>query len=252
MKYTNEKIIERIESGENLKYLLFWGHQKSGQITKSCFSQWYESEFEVNGIKYLTAEHYMMAEKALLFGDKKNHQKIIESEKAGEVKEFGRKVQNFNQRVWEENRFEIVVRGNFHKFSQNEELSEFIKNTKDQILVEASPVDKIWGIGLAQNDENAEIPYFWNGLNLLGYALMEARDILNKIEKFKLLENPVLPPWLAHPEIDRYSIGWRMGYGEEHIDNLYEYLDKITETERIIYELTFPENEEWKNWYKNG
>ncbi|MFD0862546.1 NADAR family protein [Sungkyunkwania multivorans] len=252
MNYTNEKIIERIESGENLKYLLFWGHQKSDRITKSCFSQWYESEFEVNGIKFLTAEHYMMAEKALLFGDKEIYQEIIESEKAGKVKELGRKVKNFNQRIWEENRFEIVVRGNFHKFSQNTELSDFLKSTNDRILVEASPVDKIWGIGLAQNDENAEIPYFWNGLNLLGYALMETRDILNKIGEFKPLKNSVLPPWLAHPEIDRYSIGWRMGYGEEHIDNLFAYLDKITDTERIIYELTYPENEEWKDWYKNG
>ena len=252
MNYTNEKIIERIESGENLKYLLFWGHQKSDRITKSCFSQWYDSKFEVNGIKFLTAEHYMMAEKALLFGDKVIYQEIIKSEKAGKVKELGRKVKNFNQRVWEENRFEIVVRGNFHKFSQNPELSEFLKNTNDRILVEASPVDKIWGIGLAQHDENAEIPYFWKGLNLLGYALMETRDILNKIGEFKPLENSVLPPWLAHPEIDRYSIGWRMGYGEEYIEILFEYLDKLTDNERIIYELTYPENDEWKDWYKNG
>tara|TARA_Y100001972_G_scaffold128868_1_gene192296 strand:- start:2802 stop:3560 length:759 start_codon:yes stop_codon:yes gene_type:complete len=251
MKYSNEKIIERLESGENLKYLLFWGHQKSDRITKSCFSQWFESEFEVNGIKYLTAEHYMMAEKALLFGDNEIHQKIIESEKAGKVKELGRQVKYFNQGVWEENRYEIVIRGNFHKFSQNPDLSEFLINTKDRVLVEASPVDRIWGIGLAQNDDNAEIPYFWNGLNLLGYALMETRDILNEIEAFKMLDNPILPPWLAYPDLDRNSIGWRMGYGENHLIELSEYLESLTETERKIYQLTYPESGEWKNWYEN-
>lgn len=251
MNYTNEKIIERLESGENLKYLLFWGHQKSDRITKSCFSQGYESEFEVNGIKYLTAEHYMMAEKALLFGDKEIYQQIIESEKAGKVKELGRQVRYFNQRVWEKNRFEIVVRGNFHKFGQDPELSHFIKNTGDGILVEASPVDNIWGIGIAQNEENAETPYFWNGLNLLGYALMETRDILNEIGDFKILENPVLPPWLAYPEIDRYDIGWRMGYGEDHIIKLGGYWDRLSKTEKRIYQLSYPEHGEWKDWYDN-
>ena len=179
MKYSNEKIIERLEAGENLQFLLFLGHQKSEQISKCCLSQWYESKFEVNGIKYHTAEHYMMAEKALLFEDKQIYEQIITSAKSGKVKELGRKVRNFNQGIWEENRFEIVVRGNFYKFRQNKELSRFLKNTNDRVLVEASPVDSIWGIGLAQNDENAKIPYFWNGLNLLGYALMETRDLLN-------------------------------------------------------------------------
>ena len=193
----------------------------------------------------------MMAEKALLFGDKEIYEQIIESEKAGKVKELGRQVKHFNQRIWEENRHEIVVRGNFHKFSQNPELSEFLRNTKDRVLVEASPIDRIWGIGLAQNDENVEIPYFWNGLNLLGYALMETRDILNKIGKFKPLENPVLPPWLAYPELDKNSIGWRMGYGENHIIELSKYLESLTEPEKKIYQLTYPAIGEWKNWYEN-
>lgn len=251
MNYTNEKIIERFESGENLKFLLFWGHTKSDLITKSCFSQWYESNFEVNGIEYQTAEHFMMAEKALLFNDKNIYEQIIKSSKAGKVKELGRQVKNFNQRIWEENRFEIVVRGNFHKFSQNPKLSEFLRNTNDRILVEASPVDNIWGIGLAQNNEDAENPYFWNGLNLLGYALMETRDILNEIGEFKTLENPILPPWLAYPEIDKYSIGWRMGYGETHIIELSKYLANLSESEKRIYELTYPETGEWKGWYND-
>jgi len=69
MNYSNEKIIEQIESGDNLKYLFFWGHTSSNEISKSCLSQWYDSKFVVNDVEYLTAEHWMMAEKALLFED---------------------------------------------------------------------------------------------------------------------------------------------------------------------------------------
>ena len=249
MNYTNEKIIERFESGEKLKFLLFWGHSKSDRLTKSCFSQWYESKFEVNGIEFLTAEHFMMAEKALLFNDKEIYNQIIKSSKAGKVKELGRQVQHFNQQIWEENRFEIVVRGNFHKFSQHFELSEFLKNTNDRVLVEASPVDNIWGIGLAQDNEDAEKPYLWKGLNLLGYALMETRDILNEIGEFKPLENPTLPPWLAYPEIDKYSIGWRMGYGETHMMDLNKYWKNLNDTDKRIYQLTYPARGKWKDWY---
>ncbi len=179
MKYTNEKIAERFELGEKLKFLLFWGHTKSEIVSKSCFSQWYESKFEVDGIVFSTAEHWMMAEKALLFDDQEIYQEIIKSTKPGKVKDLGRRIQNFNQERWLENRFDIVVRGNVHKFSQNPDLLAFLKNTNDRILVEASPVDFIWGIGMAQDNRDAECPLKWNGLNLLGYALMEVRDLLS-------------------------------------------------------------------------
>jgi hypothetical protein len=80
---------------------------------------------------------------------------------------------------------------------------------------------------------------------------METRDILNEIGEFKTLENPILPPWLAYPEIDKYSIGWRMGYGETHIMELSKYLDSLSESEKRIYELTYPETGEWKGWYND-
>ncbi len=252
MNHTTEHLLERIEAGEHLKFLFFWGHRKSTTITKSCFSQWYESKFVVNGIEYQTAEHYMMAAKAQLFGDKDIYQQIIESDNAAKAKALGRKVKGFSQRVWEEHRFQIVVRANFHKFSQNQQLANFLINTKQRILVEASPVDNIWGIGLAQDSKNAQHPSRWNGLNLLGYALMETRDILNKMAKFKKLHKPVLPPWLAYPEIQRYSIGWRMGYGEDHIFKLVDYLDGLTASERITYEMTYPEPPDWNGWYEKG
>lgn len=250
MKYTNEKIIERIESGENLKYLLFWGHEKTERITKSCFSQWFDSEFYVDGIKYYNAEQYMMAKKALLFNDIEIYNQIIITSKPGKVKVLGRQVKNFNQQFWEDNRFDIVVSGNFHKFSQNIDLGNFLKNTHDRIIVEASPVDRIWGIGLAQNHVNSEAPYFWKGLNLLGYALMNVRDILNEIGVFKPLNKPILPPWLAYSEKERNSIEWRMEIGETHLMKLKKYLDNLTKSEMRIYQLTYPAIGKWKGWYE--
>jgi len=180
MKYTTSWLIDRLRKGEIPKYLFFWGHQpsKSGEITASCFSQWWVSEFAEDGISYKTAEHWMMAQKALLFDDQETFYKIIEAKTPGAVKAFGREVKNFENSVWEEKRFDIVVKGNFYKFSQNPDLKEFLHNTNDRIIVEASPVDNIWGIGLVADDEKARSPETWQGLNLLGFALMEVRDML--------------------------------------------------------------------------
>ncbi|MCC4213719.1 NADAR family protein [Leeuwenhoekiella parthenopeia] len=174
----NAQLIKLFDSGENLKFLFFWGHQKSDSVTKSCFSQWYEISFEIEGVTYHNAEQFMMAQKALLFKDHDIYNQIISSTKPGKVKELGRQVRNFDQQVWEDRRYDIVVRGNYHKFSQNKELSTFLINTNDRILIEASPVDTIWGIGLAQDDERVLNPNLWKGQNLLGYALMEVRDQL--------------------------------------------------------------------------
>ena len=183
MKYTLESIIEKHEKSEKLKYLFFWGHSKNGnEITKSCFSQWYESPFEVEGVVYKTAEHWMMAKKAELFGDTEILEKIIQSKTPAEAKKLGRKVKNFDNDVWNENRCEIVVEGNRHKFTQNPEFKEFLLNTGSRILVEASPVDAIWGIGMAKDHKDIYNPSAWKGENLLGFALMEVRDLLNENE----------------------------------------------------------------------
>lgn len=182
MKYTVKSIIKKHKNEERLKYIFFWGHRKrkDGQINQSCFSQWWEADFEVDGITYQTAEHWMMAGKAKLFDDDEIFQKIIECESPAEAKKLGRKVRNFDNEKWLENRYEIVKKGNFYKFAQNEELKEFLLNTGERILVEASPVDPIWGIGLAQDAKGIENPETWKGLNLLGFALMEVRDELSE------------------------------------------------------------------------
>lgn len=180
MKYTIESIQKEFKQGKNLKYLFFWGHQpsKDGSITKSCFSQWWICDFEIDGEKYHSAEQYMMAEKAKLFGDHEIRKQILEAKHPKQAKSLGRMVQGFKEEIWSDNCFDIVRRGNLAKFSQNKELFEFLVNTKQRVLVEASPVDKIWGIGLAADHDNIENPLIWNGKNLLGFALMEVRDEL--------------------------------------------------------------------------
>lgn len=173
-----ENLRSRFNRGERLKYVFFWGHQpsKNGDITAACFSQWYGATFVVDGERYPTAEHFMMAEKAALFGDQDARARILKAPNPGAAKALGREVLGFDEALWVENRFDIVVRANRHKFEQNPDLQQFLLGTGSRILVEASPVDRIWGIGLAQDDEKASNPNLWRGLNLLGFALMQVRD----------------------------------------------------------------------------
>lgn len=180
MKYSNEFIQERYNRGEVLKFLFFWGHQpnKDGSIGKSCFSQWWKSEFIIDGVLYKTAEHYMMAEKARLFKDEEVLLRIIETIHPHDAKKLGREVKGFDPIIWNEHKFKIVCKGNLAKFSQDKQLEEFLLNTKDRIIVEASPRDRIWGIGMGQSNEKAMNPNLWRGHNLLGYALMEVREQL--------------------------------------------------------------------------
>lgn len=183
--YNIDWLIEKFDTGEKVKYLFFWGHtQPPGEdVGKFIFSQWFELAFEVGGIVYKTAEHWMMASKALLFEDPETFSKIIASNTPGEAKKLGRLVRNFNEEKWLHNRMDIVVKGNIQKFGQNPKAKEYLLNTKDRVLVEASPRDQIWGIGISQNNEGVENPYNWRGQNLLGFALMEARDFLARSSK---------------------------------------------------------------------
>lgn len=180
MKYNIQWLLEKHQQEERLKYLFFWGHTpaKDGSINKSCLSQWWQSSFTVEGIEYQSTEHYMMAGKAKLFNDTEMLEEILQSQSPAEAKKLGRKVKGFTEKEWLANRYEIVKQGNLHKFSQDEELKNFLKNTQNRILVEASPYDNIWGIGLTKDAKNVENPETWRGLNLLGFALMEVRDEL--------------------------------------------------------------------------
>ncbi|MBK1894782.1 NADAR family protein [Chryseobacterium paridis] len=180
MKYNLQNTIERFQTEEQLDFLFFWGHSTKDKITKSCFSQWFPAQFEENGVLYRTAEHYMMAEKARLFNDNEIRTLIIEINDPKEAKSLGRKIKNFDHQIWDERKYEIVKRGNLLKFSQNADLREFLLSTDQKVIVEASPYDTIWGIGMLESDPKAKNPNQWRGENLLGFALMEVRDELRK------------------------------------------------------------------------
>lgn len=177
---SKETLIAAIDAGLKPKYLFFWGHQikDKSNLGKECLSQWYGASFEIDQIIYQTAEHYMMVQKALLFKAHSLADKIIHASHPGEAKRLGREIPLFDEKIWQQHRFEIVVKGNLAKFEQNELLKSFLLKTGDRIIVEASPIDKIWGIGLSQDQVEAIDPKLWVGLNLLGFALMKVRSLL--------------------------------------------------------------------------
>ena len=125
--YSNSELITAISQGLSPKYLFFWGHTPSvtGEVTKSCLSQWYDSPFILDGLRYLTAEHYMMAQKAKLFADDDVFAQVIACSHPNEAKKLGRMVKNFDAQTWEKYRFDIVVQGNLAKFNQHLDLKAF-------------------------------------------------------------------------------------------------------------------------------
>ncbi|GLX02521.1 NADAR family protein [Microtetraspora sp. NBRC 16547] len=168
-------------AGRPGRYLFFWGHRPrpDGTAGPGCLSQWWEAApFTAEGHVFRSAEHYMMAHKAWLFGDDATAERILAAAHPGEAKALGRTVRGFDDTLWKARRFAIVVRGNIAKFDAHPELKEFLLGTRARVLVEASPHDRIWGIGLTADDERAPSASTWRGLNLLGFALMEARDAL--------------------------------------------------------------------------
>ncbi|MGW6287138.1 NADAR family protein [Streptomyces sp. NPDC055107] len=173
-------LLADVAQGKRVKYLPFWGHRPrpDGRIGASCLSQWWPSPFTVDGVIYASAEHWMMAGKARLFGDVEAERAAVSATSPAAAKKAGRLVRGFDEDVWTRERFALVVAGSTHKFGQDPELAAFLLGTGDRVLVEASPLDRIWGIGLAADDERVERPQEWRGLNLLGFALMEARERL--------------------------------------------------------------------------
>lgn len=172
-----ESLRAAVARGESFEYLLFWGHRprKDNKLGPSCLSQWWPCAFDIDGQRYSSAEQYMMAEKARLFGDAETLAAIVAADEPGRIKALGRKVRDFDDARWAAARFDIVVRGSTAKFGQDERLRHYLLGTRDRILVEASPTDRIWGIGLAASDPRAADPATWRGKNLLGFALVAAR-----------------------------------------------------------------------------
>ena len=147
------------------------------------FSQWYPARFVVDGVVYSCAEQYMMAKKAQLFQDHEAVKKIMASRNPATQKALGRKVAGFKREVWDTVSRDVVLRASLAKFSQNHKLLAYILGTGEDILVEASPTDTIWGIGLDELDPDALDPAKWQGTNWLGEVLMETRSALRDAAK---------------------------------------------------------------------
>jgi ribA/ribD-fused uncharacterized protein len=147
---------------------------------KSPFSQWYKSNFKVDEITFNCAEQYMMYKKAMLFDDVETANKILKTKNQREQKQLGRMVRNFNQAVWDKNCKDIVYKANWEKFTQNKELKKILLETKGTILVEASPNDTIWGIGLSIENPDRFDKSKWKGKNWLGEILTDVREKLDK------------------------------------------------------------------------
>jgi len=151
------------------QYHMFWG---------GPFSQWYPSVFEVDGVTYNCAEQYMMAKKAELFGDDVALAKIMESPDPREQKRLGRTVKGFVDWTWNAVARDVVFRGNVAKCSQNLSIQAYLLATINREIVEASPEDVIWGIGLAADDPDAQDKNSWQGTNWLGMVMMDVRAAL--------------------------------------------------------------------------
>lgn len=150
-------------------FIFFWASQ-------SPFSNWYKCHFTIDGIDFSSSEQYMMYGKALLFGDQAIADAILGTRNVREQKALGRKVQHFDAETWNKNARQIVHRGCYAKFDQNPDLKAKLLATAGTTLVEASPDDRIWGIGLAEDDPRAKKRETWLGTNWLGEVLTQIRE----------------------------------------------------------------------------
>lgn len=154
------------------------------------FSQWYKCKFIVNGIEYNCAEQFMMAQKAILFKDDDAFERIMQENDPRKQKRLGRDVRGFDKILWDRHRYTIVLAGSLAKFTQNADLKKILMDTDLRTLVEASPLDKIWGIGLGVVTIDGDpVPDVydrtkWKGLNLLGQALTQVREMIKLNEYF--------------------------------------------------------------------
>ena len=165
---------------------MFWG---------GPFSQWCPSRFNIDGRSFNCAEQYMMWSKATLFGNDEKATQILDSGSPREQKALGRQVSNFDTDRWNQVACYYVYKGNLAKFTQNPDLLQDLLDTYPLTLVEASPYDKIWGIGLDAKDPRAYDRSTWLGTNWLGQVLT---DLRNHIDAGQLSIAFGYPSWLKH------------------------------------------------------
>ena len=174
---------EKLHTPLSAPPVTFWGHQirQDGKMGKSCLSQWWPASFRYSVERFSSAEQFMMAGKAALFADDEARSAILACDDPAQIKALGRTVRNFDPAIWDEVKYSVVLNGCWLKFSQNRALGEYLLSTGNRVLAEASPVDAVWGTGLAADEPAAENPACWPGENLLGFALMEVREELRRV-----------------------------------------------------------------------
>lgn len=182
MYYEWQALKEAWTRGERFEFTKFFGHTGCTieNPTNACFSQWFPCTFKVDEVTYNCMEQYMMAEKARLFKDGYYEHLIMKSKSPKEIKAYGRAVRNFDEKVWYDHCRDIVRKGNIAKFTQNPTLKEYLLQTGQNILVEASPYDRIWGIKRKVDDPKSDNPLQWLGYNYLGFALTYVRDYIKE------------------------------------------------------------------------
>lgn len=153
------------------EYVFFWR-------SHDPFSMWHPSQFQHDGIAFNCAEQFMMYHKAMLFKDRDTANRILATSRPAEHRSLGREVKGFQEALWLEHRLQIVYDANYHKFTQNDHLLDFLLSTQGKLLVEASPEDLIWGIGLKEDDPRARDPNQWRGQNLMGIVITQLREDL--------------------------------------------------------------------------
>lgn len=157
-------------------YIFFWGDN-------DVFSNFYNTSFEYHGINVDSSEQAFMMEKAWAFKDTEIARDIYHARSAQEAKKLGRQVRNYDDAVWSRIRYDKMVKVLRVKFSDSD-LTEKLLATGNRILVEASPYDKIWGVGLSEATPKVLDPKNWQGQNLLGKALMQVRaELLAELEE---------------------------------------------------------------------
>ena len=161
------------------KYVFFWAE---------FLSQWHKTKFNELGVEFNCCEQYMMYRKALLFKDYDSAKKILNMTNPSEMKQQGRRVKNFDITLWDKHKLDIVIKGNYLRFSQNaHELRKLMAFDENLTFVEASPYDQVWGIGLDENEDNINDPSTWLGENLLGVALTHVRNVFASKEEYRVL-----------------------------------------------------------------
>ena len=143
-------------------------------------SNWYLSDFEIDGIPYSSMEQYMMYQKSILFHDNEIAEQILSTSNVGKIKALGRSVKNYEDIIWNGVRQIIVFQGLLEKFRQNNELRVKLLDTQEDILAECAVQDKIWGMGLSMKDDRRFDMEEWQGQNLLGFTLMKVRELFKE------------------------------------------------------------------------